>query len=176
MMTTERETEQDTPRIYVASLSDYNAGRLHGVWIDCDQTADEIGDEVQEMLARSTEPGAEEYAIHDHENWSGLPIGEWTTLEQIAEWAELLTEHGPAFAAYMLNDPTAEDFEESYQGEWRSEQDYAQDLAEDMGDLPTEYHWPRSYIDWDTATRDLFSGDYWSAEAAGGGVYVFRSA
>ena len=31
------------PRIYVASLSDYNAGRLHGEWIDADQGAEGMG-------------------------------------------------------------------------------------------------------------------------------------
>lgn len=32
----------DGPRIYVASLSDYNAGTLHGKWIDADQSAEDI--------------------------------------------------------------------------------------------------------------------------------------
>lgn len=45
----------DTPRIYVASLSDYNAGRLHGKWIDADQDASEIWDEINAMLAASPE-------------------------------------------------------------------------------------------------------------------------
>lgn len=33
-------TDSDTFRIYVASLSDYNAGILHGTWIDFDQLTD----------------------------------------------------------------------------------------------------------------------------------------
>ena len=42
------------PRIYVASLSDYSAGRLHGVWIDCaGKTEDALWDEVRAMLAAS---------------------------------------------------------------------------------------------------------------------------
>lgn len=53
------------PRIYVASLSDYNAGRLHGSWLDANQPVDQLNDGVQAMLASSTEPLAEEYAIHD---------------------------------------------------------------------------------------------------------------
>ena len=31
-------TAQECPRVYVASLSDYNAGRLHGVWINAKET------------------------------------------------------------------------------------------------------------------------------------------
>lgn len=33
-------TDSNTFRIYVASLSDYNAGILHGTWIDFDQLTD----------------------------------------------------------------------------------------------------------------------------------------
>ena len=29
-------TVNSAPKIYVACLSSYNAGQLHGVWIDCD--------------------------------------------------------------------------------------------------------------------------------------------
>lgn len=45
----------DTPRIYVASLSDYNAGRLHGEWIDATQELDDIWAEIHAMLAKSPE-------------------------------------------------------------------------------------------------------------------------
>jgi antirestriction protein len=45
-------------RIYVASLSDYNNGRLHGVWVnDCeDKTGDDIQAEVSAMLRASKFP------------------------------------------------------------------------------------------------------------------------
>ena len=31
-----------SPRIYVACLAAYNAGRLHGRWIDANQSAEDI--------------------------------------------------------------------------------------------------------------------------------------
>lgn len=43
------------PRIYVASLADYNAGVLHGAWIDATD-ADTIQDEVNAMLRASKHP------------------------------------------------------------------------------------------------------------------------
>ena len=44
-------------RIYVVSLSDYNAGNLHGVWIDCDgKDEDELDAEVRAMLRASQHP------------------------------------------------------------------------------------------------------------------------
>jgi antirestriction protein len=44
------------PRIYVASLSDYNAGRLHGAWIDAEQNPEDIQEAVDRMLEDSHEP------------------------------------------------------------------------------------------------------------------------
>jgi len=51
-----REDTAETPRIYVASLADYNAGRLHGRWIDANQSADSIRDEIAQMLTESEDP------------------------------------------------------------------------------------------------------------------------
>lgn len=53
MTTTTKDTER---RIYVADLAAYNAGTLHGVWIDADQDADAIEAEVKAMLRASKYP------------------------------------------------------------------------------------------------------------------------
>jgi len=45
---TEKET---TTRIYVACLSSYNNGKLHGAWIDAYQEPEAITADVQKMLA-----------------------------------------------------------------------------------------------------------------------------
>lgn len=174
-----------TPRIYVASLSDYNAGRLHGCWIDAAQDADDIHADIQAMLATSGETIAEEWAIHDYEEFGGISISEYESIETVAVLAHLLAEHGAAIAAYYDNqsgywaenlDEIEESFRESFQGEHDSEEEFAQQLADDLGMLQNieGQGWPASYIDWAAATRDLFCGDYWSARSDGG-VYVFRS-
>jgi antirestriction protein len=87
----------DTPRIYVACLASYNAGILHGRWIDADTGADEIREEIEGMLAESPEYGAEEWAIHDYECFCGLSLGEYTPTETVAEYGRLIAEHGPAY-------------------------------------------------------------------------------
>jgi antirestriction protein len=177
-------TTTDTPRIYVASLSDYNAGRLHGRWIDAAQDVDVIEAEVLEMLAESSEPGAEEWAIHDYDNFGGLRLGEWESFERVAEIAKAIEEHGAGpVGAYLSNDSSADlaDFEECYRGEWPSVEDYAQELAEDCAPFSPGSEtarvlesWPYSYIDWERAARDLeLGGDIWTADAPDGGVYVF---
>jgi len=82
------------PYVYIASLSDYNNGTLHGVWIFADQDADDIQEEISEMLAASADPGAEEWAIHDYE---GFPIrlGEWESVGWLAALGQAIAEHGP---------------------------------------------------------------------------------
>ena len=71
----------DVPRIYVACLASYNAGTLHGEWIEASQSADEIHKEIQSMLRRSREPIAEEWAIHDYEYFGGYELSEWESID-----------------------------------------------------------------------------------------------
>lgn len=54
--TIEQISEHVERRIYVASLYDYNAGRLYGVWIDANQPAEAIWEGVQAKLAASSDP------------------------------------------------------------------------------------------------------------------------
>ncbi len=165
------------PRIYVASLSDYNAGVLHGAWIDADQTPAEIQDEIDAMLNASKDPGADEWAIHDHEGFGPLNFSEYEVLRKVSEWAHAIAEHGEAFAAYAdyvgTDYATVEGFGDEYAGTWDSEEDFAQDLAEQLGAMPDDLQWPLNCIDWERAARDLFIDSYWSTGAPGGAVYVF---
>jgi antirestriction protein len=125
-------TEQRlTPRIYVASLSDYNAGRLHGRWIDATQDREAIFDEIQAMLADSPEAIAEEFAIHDFDDFGGIRLGEWEDVDHVCELAAALVAHGLAFAAWYASADVeaatslAEQFQEAYCGEFDSLADYA---------------------------------------------------
>ena len=59
------EQDEGEVRIYVACLASYNAGILHGAWIDATQCIEAIHDQIAAMLAASQIEDAEEYAIHD---------------------------------------------------------------------------------------------------------------
>jgi antirestriction protein len=119
-------TQDKTPRIYVACLSSYVNGQIYGVWIDCDQDADDIWAEINEMLATSLESDAEEWAVHDFENWHGLQISENPDIEEICTWAELIIEHGSAIAKFIkwANEigitPDADEFQARYCGHFES--------------------------------------------------------
>lgn len=167
-----------TPRIYCACLSAYNNGKLHGAWIDCDQDADAIWVLIEEMLKNSPEPDAEEWAIHDSENWQGIQIGEYEDIERLAALAQMLAEHGAPFAAYCRyygNDATPEDFDEYYLGEYKSEEDFAYKLWEESGLVKQLENLGicDCYIDWEAIARDLFIDSYLSLEVSFKEIYVF---
>jgi antirestriction protein len=179
-----REHIAETPRIYVASLADYNAGRLHGRWIDADQPAETIREQIAVMLAESKEPIAEEWAIHDHENFGGLSLSEFEDIDRIAEVALLITEHGPVFASllgYLGGTSSVGEarryMEEGYRGAFDSLADYAQELVEEcysdvLKGLPDfiQYH-----IDYEGIARDMdLNGDVFSFEC-GGKTHVFEA-
>ncbi len=170
-------TTQLSPRIYVACLAAYNRGQLHGEWIDANQESEAVFDEVRQMLADSPVPGAEEWAIHDYEDFGGLRLSEYEDLERVAELAPLLAEHGPAFGAYAnhvgLDFATAEGFEEAYCGQWDSEERYAEKVFDELyaHDIPENL---RCYIDYDVFARDLFINDCYAVDCPDGGVFVFR--
>lgn len=48
-----------------------------------------------------------------------------------------------------------DDFEESYVGEFDSNEDFAQDMAENVGALNKDVAWPYTCIDWSYAAREL---------------------
>jgi len=171
-------TATDTPRIYVACLAAYNAGRLHGEWIDANQDSEAIHEEIQAMLAKSPEPGAEEWAIHDYGGFGGLRLSEFEDIERVAEFGQLVAEHGPGFAAYAdhvgHDYATAEGFEEAYCGQWESEVAYAEELFDELyaSEIPENL---RCYVDYEAFSRDLFINDCYSVDCPEGGIYVFRN-
>lgn len=169
-------TAELTPRVYVACLAAYNNGHLHGRWIDANQDADTIREEVAEMLKASPIPQAEEWAIHDYEDFGGIKLSESEGFEEVARLAELLEKHGKAFAAYagyIGGEATEGGFEEAYHGHHSSEQAYVEELVSELYS-EKELGPLANYIDYESYARDLFMGDYTSVDGDGG-VYVFSN-
>jgi antirestriction protein len=92
----------ETPSIYVACLASYNNAILHGVWIDATQKEDEIMEKIWEMLDNSSEPNAEEYAIHDYEGFGSIKIHEYESICNIVEYVSFIKEHGEMGLALLL--------------------------------------------------------------------------
>jgi antirestriction protein len=181
----EREPSE-RPAIYVASLADYNAGRLHGRWIAADQEAERLHEEVAAMLAASPEPGAEKWAIHDYDNFGPLRLSEYESLERVATIAGGIARDGLAFAHWAaISDrdeaDLAEGFDEHYLGYWASLEEYAEHLLDDLGYTQmVEQAVPESlrayvHIDFAAYGGDLELGGDVVASEGDGGLYLFAT-
>lgn len=172
-------TTTATPRVYVASLTDYNAGVLHGRWIDATD-AEDLRLEVAALLADSPTAArdgygpAEEWAIHDFEGFCGWRLGEWEDFDRVAEVARAITAAGDLEALIAHDDDPVEAVR-SYVGCFDSLADWAQEYADDVGalaDVPDR--WPLTFIDWGRAGAEL-AADF-DVVQTGGRVYIFRPA
>ncbi len=114
-----------SPRIYVACLAAYNAGRLHGVWIEAEQSPEDIWSEVADMLAVSPEPCAEEWAIHDHEGFGALqPARVGVVRARVRDRrrhrrARLRLRRPGSRTTTPAIPADLQAFEDAYRGEWR---------------------------------------------------------
>jgi len=169
-----------TPRIYVACLAAYNAGTLHGRWIECDQVANGIRTEIKEMLSRSPEPFAEEWAIHDYEYFGGVSLHEFECLDDIAAYCEARETWGDLLS-HVVNhcggigqlDEAIKMLGEEYAGEADSVADWSEDFLEETGQLESVPENLRYYIDFARYARDMeLSGDIFTIEADSN-VHVF---
>jgi antirestriction protein len=166
------------PRIYVACLAAYNNGHLHGAWIDADQDAGQIRDEIAAMLARSPFEHAEEYAIHDYEGFEGVSISEYAGIDSVARMAAFIAEHGALgaglleqFGGDMEQAETA--LQDCYHGQFASLADYMEELTTESVTIPEALHY---YIDWDAMGRDAeMGGDLFTIQTAHGEVHVFSN-
>ena len=166
----------DRPAIYVACLASYNAGILHGAWVWADEGADAMRDATRAMLARSPEPGAEEWAIHDFAGFEGARVEEYASFDTVAALAEFVVERGALGGKVLehfghdLDD--ARDAFDNYCGEFESLADYAEELTDDCGPrIPDSL---RHYIDYAAMGRDMeVNGDVFTVETAFDEVHVF---
>jgi antirestriction protein len=163
-------------RIYVADLAAYNNGKLHGVWIDACDDLDSIQDQINEMLAKSPEEIAEEYAIHDHEGFEGYPIGEYEGTKEINAIACFIEEHGEVagelLSTYNGNVEEAElAMIYNYSGQYSSLEDFAQKITEEASEIPENLAY---YIDYERMGRDMeMGGDIFTIQTAHDEVHIF---
>lgn len=166
------------PMIYVACLAAYNAGHLHGEWLDAAREPADIHEDIRSVLINSPIKSSEEYAIHDYEGFGDIRISEYHGVTEVSRLALLIEEYGEAFAAYVNHIgeeyATEESFRDAYHGHWDSELAYAEHMFDELYlyQLPENL---RYYIDYEAFSRDLFLDGYYSVQSSESGVYVFTS-
>jgi antirestriction protein len=184
---------ENTPKIYVACLSAYNSGHLHGLWIDATQDPEDILEDIKWMLSWSPDCDiypCEEWAIHDYEGFGDISLDEYEDIKYISKLGQILDDAddvdalcawlGCASYPVSISDlgKLAEDFSSYYCGHWQTETDFV--LKSD--EIEAIYNWSEfekqfkfwsQHIDWDSVARELFLEGYDSVKASSG-IYVFR--
>jgi antirestriction protein len=178
----------------VASLTDYNAGVLHGAWVYATVGVEVVQTSIDQMLAESpTAAGsgevAEEFAIHDFDGFGRhLHLGEYEPLHRVCLLAEGIVEHGDAFGAWMAQRgddelPSPETFEDHFLGEYGSLAQWGEQLLDELGvsraldELPDVPESLRPYVRLDVEgwVRDMYlNGEIYAVESTAG-VYVYWS-
>jgi antirestriction protein len=174
-MNTINKNTDSQPRIYIACLAAYNSGYLHGDWVDVSDE-DEINEAIKRILESSPVEDAEEWAVHDYDNFFGLDLGEYSGITQVVEAAKFLAEHGKLGAKlidYFGNDleEAKRVMDECYLGEYESLKDYARELTEETREVPKYLEY---YIDYASMGEDMeLIGDIFTIETGYGEVHIF---
>jgi antirestriction protein len=138
-----RESTITRPRIYVACLSAYNNGYLHGAWIDIEDF-EQVWDEIAKMLTESPmakEEICEEWAIHDFEGFGSYKISESHDLEELCAVAEFIQEAEDKFPSDVISflvddfgiEGAKDRMENDYIGEFDSDTDFSYHYVEEFG-------------------------------------------
>lgn len=154
------------PSVYVGTYGKYNDGSLCGLWLDL-TTFDDCEDFVNFCKALHAD---EEDPELDAQDWECLPPGldgddlfladKWELLQEYIELCDRYD--ADAVDAYVscfgLN--SLGKFEERYQGEYDSEEDFAENIVNELYDLDRTMGSLSYYFDYAKYARDLFMGDY----------------
>lgn len=161
-----------TPRVWIGCLAAYNAGSLHGEWVDVEGLdADDLNEAIQRVLAASPETGAEEWFFPDHEDLPG--IGEYSSVEDVIASAELVDKYPSVLVSGLLDhgiklDELGDYLRDRGYGHYKNRAAYAAEHHDAMG---TETGPLEAYIDWDAVGRDMLIDGCIEIEAADG-IYV----
>jgi len=167
----------DTPKIYVACLAAYNAGILHGEWIEANQELDDLWKEVRNVLASSPVEDAEEWAIHDYEGFGMHSLSEYSSIEHVHDLAEFIEEHeelGVSLIEHFCGDlEDAKRALEHYIGTYESLEDYAREITEETTQIPEHLAF---YIDYERMAHDIdMNGDVFTIQLSHDQVHIFHN-
>jgi antirestriction protein len=162
-------------RIYVASLSDYNDGRLEGKWLDLSDYSDasELMEAIQEMLDEITEKYndgevREEWAVHDYEGIPSTLASEYMgeqDFQQIYDIAEVAEDRGIPLEVLMerAGDTGSDDYQAladslMFVVDGNDESDIVAEYEDQIGGLGNEFWSNHIYVD-DVTERVIYGED-----------------
>lgn len=174
----------NTPRVYIVCLASYNNGILHGKWAKA-VDADDLNEAIADVIKTSPQPDAEEWALHDYENFYGLEskLGENPDVELLCAIGAWILSDGEPVAGFLdiRHVPDSVDdvlgaqmeFQDSYQGTWADFDTYAEYVFDYLylHDVPEQVH---DYIDYEKFARSLSYDGYAEHDLSDGNVAIFN--
>ena len=156
------------PALYVGSYRKYNEGLLDGCWISLAKCSDY--DEFMRVCRyiHRDEGDDVELMFQDADNlpecWYCESSLDEETFDLIKEYADLDEDERRAYEAYLdlrcESDVTVEDFREHYCGEWHSEEEFTENLLDELGILDEIPEHLRRFFDVSGYSDELFRYDY----------------
>jgi antirestriction protein len=141
-------------KTYVSTYAKYNNGSLVGQWVDLTDFTDYEAFIEYCLELHSDEPDPE-LMFQDFEGPKGLYSE--CDLSEVYEYLRELDSSGmdaEAFEAGYELDIPLESIADAYYGQYRNDEDFAYEYAEQAGFIP-ENQWPLNCIDWHQAAREL---------------------
>lgn len=160
-------------RVYCGTYAKYNNGSIFGDWFDLSDysSKEDLYKAFAELHKDEDDP---EYMFQDYEVPELLKsmIGEsWMSddlftaieaLENADHDIEMYEAFQSCFGDQDSIEQLIENADSAFQGKYDSDEDFAQQLAEDCGMVSDDAKWPYTCIDWEQAARELmydYSGD-----------------
>lgn len=165
----------DGPCVYCGTYHKYNNGSIDGGWIEI-STFYDYEDFINFCNAIHSDEDGPELMFQDYQGfpnswYSESCMGE-DTFYKILEYAELCENHDQAAVDAFIDDLGRDlsSFEDSYEGKFNSEEDFAYKVVDECYDLEKIMGDLSSYFDYEAFARDLFMTDYDFVDG-----YVFRA-
>jgi len=163
----------ETPKVYIACLASYNAGILHGEWIDLED--EDIAEQINAMLKASPIEDAEEWALHDHEYCGGY-MSEYTGLDDLQKLSEAfnaVSQEGIEWEVFTefcnhigheIEPERIETYQECYAGSADNLEDWCHDFLDETGVMDQIPENLRFYFDVARYARDMEINDVFTIE------------
>lgn len=176
------------PQVWVGCLSCYNAGRLSGAWITAEEAAAEYaadtvtygGQAVQ--VVREYEQGhtitttvcakcgGEEFDVFDQQHTiTRCTVGEFYEMAEQLDEMDRATHEALTVLAQWLGMETLEELTDyhgdNYSGQWDKFEEFAENYADEVGDLAAIPEHLREYFDVERYARDLAHDYYYDKDS-----------
>ena len=149
--------------LYVGTYAKYNNGSIKGAWLKLEDHSDAEAfmDACRELHKDESDP---ELMFQDFECFPKELYSESMSLEDIEKlyvYFHMDEDEKEMLSAYLdctggkFDEDTLSEAQEAFSGKHDSDEDFAQDIAEQTEATDTEAKWPYTCIDWTHAASEL---------------------